>query len=143
MININEIREEFRIRILESGLFSSSDIAWENIKFNPANKLLWLQENYLPIAEGRVTSLGDDLEGIFQYTINIPINDIAGDTVAVETGVALGSLFASSEVITTTNYKTSIAFTKCSFQGELNDSVGSRALWYSYIVDIQFRSFEK
>ena len=77
------------------------------------------------------------VEGIFQYSVHIPIGDRQGSTVVVNKGVALGSLFTSSEIITTDNYKISVQSTKCSFQGKLDDK------WYSYVVDIVFRGFEK
>lgn len=137
MINILEIQEPFRQRILNSGIFDAKQIAWENIIFKPSQRNLWVEERYLPVDEGRVTSLGDSVEGIFQYSVHIPVNHSKGSTLAVESGVALGSLFTSSEIIETDNYKISVQSTKCSFQGKLDDK------WYSYIVDITFRGFEK
>ena len=136
MINILEIQKPFRDRIKNSGIFTDDQIAWENIVFTPSQKDLWCEERYLAIDEGRVTSEGDRVDGIFQYSVHIPINHPQGSTLAIESGVALGNLFTSSEIITTDNYTISIQSTKCSFQGKLDDK------WYSYIVDIAFQGFE-
>lgn len=137
MINILEIQKPFRQRVLDSGIFTQDQIAWENIVFKPSQKDLWCEEHYLPVEEGRVTSQGDAVDGIFQYSVHIPVGHPQGTTLAINSGVALGNLFTSSEIIETTNYKTSVTSTKCSFNGKLDDK------WYSYIVDITFRGFEK
>ena len=65
-----------------------------------------------------------------------PVGHSQGLELAVSSGVALGSLFTSSEIIKTDNYSISVTSTKCSFQGKLDDK------WYSYIVDITFKGFE-
>jgi len=136
MINILEIQEPFRQRIADSGIFTADQIAWENIVFTPSQKDLWCEERYLAVDEGRATSMGDRVDGIMQYSVHIPISHSHGSELAITSGVALGSLFTSSEIIKTNNYSISVQSTKCSFQGKLDDK------WYSYIIDITFRGFE-
>ena len=135
MINIAEIRNAFRTRIAQSGIIPVANIAWENLAFIPANKSVWAQENYLPAVEEAATSDTDMLAGIIQISVNVPVN--TSDSVAVSTGVAIGSLWNTQEIVYTDNYETSVDKTKCSFQGSLDD------IWYSYIVDIEIRAFEK
>jgi hypothetical protein len=135
MINIAEIRNAFRTRIAQSGIIPVANIAWENLAFIPANKSVWAQENYLPAVEEADTSYKDMLSGIIQITVSTPVD--TSDVVAVETGVAIGNLWETQEEVDTDNYRITIDRTKCSFLGKLDD------IWYSYILDIEFRAFEK
>jgi hypothetical protein len=134
MIDISEIQNALRLRIAQSGIIPVEDIAWENLHFSSQNKTLWMRENYLPATEEAATSSGDMVSGIFQYSIFTPVGK--ADVLAVNTGVAIGSLFGTQEVIDTTNYRTSISRTKCSFKGSLDD------IWFSYIIDVEFVSYE-
>jgi hypothetical protein len=134
MINEAEIRNDFRLRIAQSGIFDADQIAWENLPFNPENKSLWMREAYLPAVEERATSQGSVIAGIFQYSIFTPVGK--GDVLSVEKGVALGSLWTPQEVVETVNYRITIDKTKCSFQGSLDD------IWFSYIIDVEFKGYE-
>lgn len=134
MIDIAEIRNSFRDRILQSAIIPAADIAWENITHDPANKALWMRENYLPAVEEAATSSGDMISGIFQYSIFTPVD--TSDVVAVSKGVAIGNLWETQEVIDTDNYRISIDRTRCSFQGTFDD------IWFSYIIDIEFTAYE-
>jgi hypothetical protein len=135
MINIAEPINTIRTIIAQSGIIPPADIEWENLKLNPASKSLWAREDYLSAFENRLTSKGLNSGGIYQFSIFTPVN--TSDVKAVETGVAIGSLWQPQDTIETANYKTSVNSTKCSFQGKFDD------LWYSYIVDIEIRVFEK
>ena len=135
MIDISEIRQSFRQRLGESGIIPAGSTEYENRDFEPTGKAFWVRENYTPAFENRVTSQGDNLGGVFSYTVFTPIG--TADTLAVSKGVAIGNLWQTSEVIETANYKTSIVSTSCGFQGTFDD------VWYQYKVDIQIRAFEK
>ncbi len=137
MINVEQIRAYFSDTIIASGIFASDAIGWENVVFDPSNKPLWMKESYLPVDEDFSDSVnGDQIQGIFQYSINTPIGSYA--KVAVEAGVALGNLFPTASVVDTADYKVSIDSTKRSFQGKLsNDSK-----WYTVIIDVYFTGYE-
>ena len=135
MIKSAEIRNSFRTRIAQSGAIPIADIEWLNLRFNPANKSLWAKESYLPAVEGADTSRRDMLAGIIQITVNVPVN--TSDVLAASTGELIGDLWETQEEVDTDNYRITIDRTKCSFLGKLDD------IWYSYILDIEFRAFEK
>ncbi len=136
MIDLQEVREPFRERIDNSGIFEADEINWENLKFNPSQKELWMQEAYLPVAESFLTSQYDLLEGIFRYKVFTPVNSSKGDTVANEKAIALANLFTNAEVITTDNYKISVDSVSRGFQGRFDDK------WYLITININFRAYE-
>ena len=107
MINLEQIREYFRTTIDDSAIFPTDSIGWENWVFDPKGKDLWMRESYLNVDEGFSDSTnGDQIEGIFSYSINVPIG--VSDEPATTAAVALGDLFPTSSVINTTDYIISI-----------------------------------
>jgi hypothetical protein len=139
MINLEQIRAYFRTTINDSAIFPENGIDWENY-VRPADKpypSLWMRESYLNIDEGFSDSTnGDQIEGIFSYSINVPIGSF--DSVATSAGVALGNLFPTATTQSTADYRISIDATKRSFQGKLsNDSK-----WYTVVIDVYFRAYE-
>jgi hypothetical protein len=137
MIDLEQIRAYFRTTINDSGIFPSDSIQWENSVFEPNSKALWMRESYLNVDEGFSDSTnGDQIEGIFSYSINVPIGSY--DSVATSAGVALGNLFPTATTQSTADYKISIDATKRSFQGKLsNDSK-----WYTVVIDVYFKAYE-
>jgi len=137
MINLEQIRKYFSDTIIASGIFASDSIGWENKVFDPAGKSLWMKESYLNIDEGFSDSVnGDELQGILSYSINVKIGAYAKP--ATDAGVALGNLFPTATIISTTDYNISIDSTKRAFQGKLsNDST-----WYTVVIDVQFKAYE-
>lgn len=137
MIDLEEIRDYFRTTIIDSGIFASDCIQWENTVFSPKGKSLWMIESYLNVDEGfSDSSNGDQINGIFSYSINIPIG--SRETVATSAGVALGNLFPTASVVSTDNYNVSIDATKRSFQGKLSDN----SKWYTVVIDVYFTGYE-
>ncbi len=134
MINSNEARKAFLQRLYT--VVEKSDISFQNIKFDPKGKALWVSETFIPGPQGFSTSSGDYLEGIFQYTVSVPVTSRRGVTVVNDKSVEIGNLFSTAEVIETTNYKTSIDATLESFRGRLDDK------WYSIVVDINVKIYE-
>ena len=135
MIDIEEVKTVIRTRIAESLIFDISDIAWENVQFDPANKAIWMQENYIPAIEAEATMTSNFANGIYQFTINTPLD--SSDTLATSKSVELGNLFKAFEVIETTNYRASIKAPSRSFEGNLDD------LWYKVIIDVTLNIYEK
>jgi len=137
MINFEEVRKYFSDTIIESGIFASDAIGWENVTFSPSGKSLWMKESYLPVSEGFNDSKSDQLQGILSYSINTHIGSYAQE--ATEAGVALGSLFQTAEIIITDNYKISIDSASRTFQGKLSNN----SKWYTVIIDVSFKVYEK
>jgi hypothetical protein len=136
MINLEEIREYFRTTINDSAIFPADSIQWENKVFEPKGKALWMRESYLNVDEGFSDSQGDQLQGILSYSINTPIG--SSESAGATAGVALGNLFPTATIASTTNYRISIDATKRSFQGKLsNDSK-----WYTIVIDVHFKAYE-
>ena len=135
MINITEIRDSFRTTVAQSGIIPTTSIEWENLVFKPEGLPVWLRENWLPANEERDTNKGDYVEGILQFSVFTPIG--TSEKLAVETGVAIGNLWGTQELIATDNYEVTVDRTRNSFQGKLDD------LWYSYIIDVEIRGYEK
>ena len=136
MIDLNEVREPFRERIDQSGIFGAGEINWENLKFNPSQKSIWMQETYSPVAESFLTSQYDLLEGIFRYKVFGSVNSSKGDTEVNAKALALANLFTTAEIIETDNYKISLDSTSRGFQGRFDDK------WYMVAIDINFRAYE-
>ena len=137
MIDLEQIRKYFRTTIVNSAIFASDAIQWENAVFDPSGKALWMRESYLNVDEGFSDSVnGDKVQGILSYSINIPIGTYEG--VATTAGVALGNLFPTATIVNTTDYKITINSTQRTYQGIL--SSGSK--WYSLVVDVQFTAYE-
>ncbi len=135
MINAEQIRAYFRTAINDSAIFPADCIQWENLVFNPKGKALWMRENYLPVDEGFSDSVnGDQIQGIFSYSINIPIG--ISEATATTAGVALGNLFPTATIINTDDYKISIDSTKRSYQGRLDDK------FYTVVIDIAWKAYE-
>jgi len=53
------------------------DVAFENNKFDPANKSLWYAAYFLPVSSemmGKTAASSDEQRGIFQVSVFVPIN---------------------------------------------------------------------
>ena len=134
MINLEQIRDVFRQRIFDSGIFTA--IQWENqVLDDSAKGGLWMAESYLPLDENFSDSTnGNQLEGIFQYYINSKLGTSEEDITSAT--IQLGNLFNTAEVIETSDYKISVGTPKRSSQGKLDDA------WYTIIVEIDFKAYE-
>ena len=135
MINIEEVRDVFVKRIIDSSIFNNDDIQWENMNFNPEGKELWMTENIMPVLENFVSSDNDMAEYIAQYNISTPINNSRGSFDLNGKATQLGNLFKAGEMIVTDNYKTSVESIKKSFQGVLTEN------WFSIVIDVNFKVF--
>ena len=136
MIDIEESLKAFRAQVYT--VVPKSDLAVQNIQFKPQQKKLWVSEIAIPATEGPNTTLKDMADCIFQYTINVPVNDRRGINVATKKALEIGNLWNSLDVVETANYKTSISSTSRSFQGRLIED----SKWYSVIVDINVKIYE-
>jgi hypothetical protein len=136
MIDSEEALKAFRDRI--QTVVPKSDLMVQNRNFKPQGKKLWVSEISIPATEGPNTTLLDMAEYIFQYTVNVPVNDRRTINNATKKALEIGNLFESLEVIKTTNYKTSISSISRSFQGRLSES----SKWYSIVIDVNVKIYE-
>ena len=137
MINTEEVKQAITDRIIASNIVPVGDIAWQNIVFNPAKKDLWLGVQFLDAGETPATFSRNQLDGIYQVSVNININDRQGESKATSTAVQLGNLFTAFEVLETDNYRTSFKPPSRSFEGKLDDS------WYTVVIDFNITIYEK
>ena len=62
---------------------TGDDVAFENYKFDPANKDLWLAAYFIPAtteAMGKTDASGDEQRGIFQISVFIALGNVFDET---------------------------------------------------------------
>ena len=124
------------INNLPSGL-TTADVAFENNKFNPANKDLWLAAYFIPVsteAMGQSAASGDEQRGIFQVSVFVPIN---GDNFDND------QLSAIDQLITAFKYNTQMVYTTQTVQvlsSTVNTGSESES-WYQRDISINYLTF--
>ena len=71
---------------LPSGV-TSNYVAFENYKFDPANKSLWLAAYFIPASTenmGKTDASGDEQRGIFQISVFVALNSNDFDKAQLE-----------------------------------------------------------
>ena len=87
------------IAIGVTGIDYTNDVAWDNESFDPAGKELWLSAYYMPATFGTDAKdqAGIAERGIFQVSVNIPVND-RGDGASAK--YSRNALIALAEILT-------------------------------------------
>lgn len=121
---------------LPSGL-AAEDVAFENRKFDPSNKELWLAAYFIPAtteAMGQSASSGDEQRGIFQVSVFVAINGGNYDNL---------QLSAIDQIISAFKYNTQMVYTNQTVQGlESTVNTGSESeSWYQRDISINYLTF--
>jgi hypothetical protein len=121
---------------LPSGL-TSDDVAFENYKFNPANKPLWLAVYFIPASTesmGKTAGSGDEQRGIFQISVFVALNSNDFDKAQLE---------AIDELISAFKYNTQMVYTTQTVQSlESTVNTGSESeAWYQRDISINYLTF--
>ncbi len=120
---------------LPSGL-TGDDVAFENYKFDPANKSLWLAAYFIPASTesmGKTDSSGDEQRGIFQISVFIALGNAFDET----------QLIAIDELISAFKYNTQIVYntqTVQTLESTVNTGSESEA-WYQRDISINYLTF--
>lgn len=121
---------------LPSGV-SVSDVAFENKKFNPKNKGLWLAAYYIPATSemmGKSDNDRDEERGLYQISVFVPLNSASYDNAQLQ---AIDELKASFR------YNTQLVYndqTVSILSSETNAGVESEA-WFQRDLTINFLTF--
>lgn len=119
-----------------SGL-TGADIAFENRKFNPANKDLWLAAYFIPAsteAMGKSYASSDEQRGIFQVSVFIKLNNDDFDNAQMQ---------AIDEIVTAFRYNTNLVYNNQVvniLESTVNVGAESEA-WYQRDISINYLTF--
>lgn len=124
------------INNLPTGL-TTADVAFENHKFDPANKSLWLAAYFIPAtteAMGQSPSSGDEQRGIFQISVFVALNSQEFDT---------AQLTAIDELISAFRYNTQMVYNTQTVQAlECTVNTGSESeAWYQRDISVNYLTF--
>lgn len=121
---------------LPTGL-TSDDVAFENHKFDPSNKPLWLAAYFIPASSemmGKSISDMDEQRGIFQVSVFVAINDNEFDNTQLQ---------AIDEILSKFRYNTSLVYntqTVDILNSDVNSGSESEA-WYQRDISINYLTF--
>lgn len=121
---------------LPSGV-SVSDVAFENKKFNPKNKSLWLAAYYIPATSemmGKSDNDRDEERGLYQISVFVPLNSVNYDNAQLQ---------AIDELKVAFRYNTQLVYndqTVSILSSETNAGVESEA-WLQRDLTINFLTF--
>ncbi|HHZ68951.1 MAG TPA: hypothetical protein EYN54_01395 [Methylococcaceae bacterium] len=124
------------INNLPSGL-TTADIAFENRKFDPSGKDLWLAAYFIPASTemmGKSATDKDEQRGIFQISVFVSLNSEEFDN---------AQLTAIDELISAFKYNTQMVYntqTVTTLESTVNTGSESEA-WYQRDVSINYLTF--
>jgi len=103
MIDILEMKQKIRDLIITDGSIATTDIAWENLEFDPTGKTIWYKEKWFPITDEANTPVQDLSVSLLRFDINVK-KDQSIETIdaAIKT---ISNLFSWGTIITTGTMK--------------------------------------
>ena len=116
---------------------TSDDVAFENRKFDPANKDLWLAAYFIPASVemmGKSATDKDEQRGIFQISVFVSLNSEEFDN---------AQLTAIDELISAFKYNTQMVYntqTVTTLESTVNTGSESEA-WYQRDISINYLTF--
>ena len=121
---------------LPTGL-TGDDVAFENYKFDPANKPLWLAAYFIPATTesmGKTGASGDEQRGIFQISVFVALNSNKFDE---------AQLLAIDELISAFKYNTQMVYNTQTVQAlESTVNTGSESeAWYQRDISVNYLTF--
>ena len=124
------------INNLPTGL-TTADVAFENKKFNPANRDLWLAAYYIPATSdplGKTSADFDDERGFYQVSVFVSLNSDDYDNRQLEAIDQIKSAFRyNTELV----YNDQVVYVT---SAETNAGVESEA-WFQRDLTINFLTF--
>ena len=124
------------INNLPSGL-TTADIAFENRKFDPSGKDLWLAAYFIPASTemmGKSATDKDEQRGIFQISVFVSLNSEEFDN---------AQLTAIDELISAFKYNTQMVYntqTVTTLESTVNTGSESEA-WYQRDISVSYLTF--
>ena len=116
---------------------SVNDVAFENKKFNPKNKDLWLAAYYIPATSdmmGKSTTDRDEERGLYQVSVFVPLNSDNYDNVQLQAIDELKSAFSYNAELVYNDQIVSV------LDSETNAGVESES-WFQRDLTINFLTF--
>ena len=116
---------------------TSGDVAFENRKFDPANKDLWLAAYFIPASTemmGKSATDKDEQRGIFQISVFVSLNSEEFDN---------AQLTAIDELISAFKYNTQMVYntqTVQTLESTVNTGSESEA-WYQRDISVSYLTF--
>ena len=116
---------------------TSDDVAFENRKFNPANKDLWLAAYFIPASTemmGKSATDKDEQRGIFQISVFVSLNNEQFDN---------AQLTAIDELVKAFKYNTNMVYTTQTVTTlESTVNTGSESeVWYQRDISVSYLAF--
>lgn len=135
-LNISKALTTHLLANLPAGV-TSNDVAFENYKFDPANKSLWLAAYFIPastVPMGKTDASGDEQRGIFQISVFVALNSPEFDMAQLE---------AISELTSSFKYNTQMVYNTQTVQAlESTVNTGSESeAWYQRDISINYLTF--
>ena len=123
--------------LVSAGIVPAADIAFENNKFVPAGKDLWLAAYFIPTSSGvtgKTVESSVEERGIFQVSVFVPLNDGSYDNLQLQTVDAVLSAFPESG---TTSYNgQEVDFLESSVNGGQESDA-----WFQRDISINYLTF--
>ena len=118
---------------------SNSDIAYDNNKFNPAGKDLWVMASFIPassVSTGKTLASSDEQRGVFQISVACKLNNKTYDNIV---------LVATDEILAGFRDTTSVSYLDQNVSIlESTVSAGSESeSWYKRDISINYLTFSK
>jgi len=114
-----------------------NDVAFENKKFNPKGKGLWLAAYYIPATSdmmGKSTTDRDEERGLYQVSVFVPLNSDNYDNVQLQAIDELKSAFSYNTELVYNDQIVSV------LDSETNAGVESES-WFQRDLTINFLTF--
>ena len=118
---------------------SADDIAFENNKFDPANKSLWLSASFIPassLSTGKTLASSDEQRGIFQVSVFCPINNGSYDNLLL---TAIDEILAGFRDTTSVSY---LDQNVSILESTVTNGSESEA-WFKRDISINYLTFSK
>ena len=135
-LNIKQAFISHLINNLPTGV-SVNDVAFENKKFNPKNKDLWLAAYYIPATSdmmGKSATDRDEERGLYQVSVFVPLNSDNYDNVQLQAIDELKSAFSYNAELVYNDQIVSV------LDSETNAGVESES-WFQRDLTINFLTF--
>ena len=118
---------------------TSSDIAFENNNFDPANKTLWLAVYFIPATSemiGKTAAGRDEQRGIFQISVFVSLNSGGYDN---------AQLTAIDEILTGFQYNSSTVYNtqQVDILESTVNSGSENESWFKRDISINYLTFSK
>lgn len=124
-------------QLTDAAIVPNSSIAFENKKFDPKNKALWLAAYFIPATEdsmGKTSESSDEQRGIFQVSVFVKKNSKDFDNLQLSTIDTIKSTFSYNSSSVYNGQQVDI------LEATINNGTENES-WYKRDVSINYLTF--